>query len=204
MVSRQWFITWQAIILYLIIILGLIIISVSNDDSSNSNNYVQEIIKSVKEIIKEKEVINNNSTPNVMPDNYTTAVISDDQIESGTGGGSSSESDSVVLDMIQGTEINSLEELFNFENPIGNRVNINGIAFQVSGIDMYDYFFFTDDETIMSNPVLMLINGADFHITVYNSLTNIDPQSIITVSGIVINCEQDSEGIYCIRATSID
>lgn len=216
MASRQWFLTWWAIALYVLIIAGTIIAFFWNDNSSPVKRYIQEnIIEPVKEIIGivDKEEIIDGPTSNNL-----TAANSDggeDSIvagggsgggDGGSGGGGASASTPVAPpDSILGSEnFNSLEELFNFDNPVGNRVNIYGMAFQISGTDMYDHFFFTDDEEVMDNPVLMLVNGAEFHITVYNSLVNVDPQSIITVKGIVVDCEQDNDGTYCIKATSIE
>lgn len=215
MASRQWFVTWWAIALYVIIIAGMIIAFLWNDESSPVKEYIQEnIIEPVKEIIgiEDKKVIIDNSIPNnttaTPPESKDESIIAGGGGGGGGGGASGGASESVPVippEIILGSEtFNSLEGLFSFDDPVGNNVNVYGMAFQVSGVDMYDHFFFTDDEEVMDNPVLMLVNGAEFHITVYNSLVNVDPQSIITVKGIVVDCEQDSDGTYCIKATSIE
>jgi len=200
----------------LILIIGIFLGIFWKNNSKSLNNYFENVVDKVKEIIGVKdasEQLNDNVKSNYKPNETTKNSSKDIPTDGGSGGGggggggsgASEASSENSSDIILGSEtFFSLQELFNFNNPVGNRVEVYGIAFQVSGVDMYDNFFFTDDEEIINNPVLLLINGADFHITVYNSLININPQSKINVKGIVVDCEHESDGIYCIKATLIE
>ncbi|MEM4637938.1 MAG: ABC transporter permease [Candidatus Woesearchaeota archaeon] len=181
--------------------------NIYNDSSVNYNGGIDEKNNKLNVLYK------NNSNSSTVNDSGEESGIFGGVSGGGSGAGSGENTYITDYDFVSNNSNNtilntttyySLEEVFNDNNPLNKKVSIRGIAFQVSGVNMYDYFFFTDDETIINNPHLILIQNARFHITVYNRLIDVAPQSIVKINGIINECEGSSQGVYCIKALKIE
>jgi hypothetical protein len=211
--QKRGFNVWWAIIIFIIIIIGIVGGIFWKSNPEIVNDYIENVIDSVKDIIgvqdSPSEQLNNDTGLNNTSIKSTSNASQDSTISGGGGGGggsssaTSSEDNTIIIPENYET-FSSLEELFNYENPTGNKVNVRGIAIQIAGVSTSDYFFFTDDNKVMNDINYMLFNKVEFHVTVYNSLNVQVPQSIISLTGTVVNCKQNDDGNYCIDAESIE
>lgn len=217
--QKKWFISWWVISILIILIIGIIGGLFWKGNPETVNEYIENVIDSVKEIIGVQDLpsekLNNNTELNNKSTKVTTNVSEEISISGGGGGGGggvsggvASESTEVIITppvQYTGNEtFSNLEDLFNYGNPVGNKVILRGIAIQISGVSMSEYFFFTDDSRVMDNPNYLLVNKIDYHTTIYNSAHISIPQSIIDIEGVVVNCAQSSHGTYCVNAESIE
>lgn len=169
--------------------------STTIDKSSTSEN-VNEI--------EAQNSPNDNTTNKTKLQNKTTSTswnIDSSQGNSAGGGGSSSAASEEEYQNV--TTYYNIKELLATDNPIGDKAELYGIAFQLSGIQMSDYFYFTDDARVMNNPNFLVYNEIDDHITVYNSINADIQQSIINLTGKVVNCNNVNDGKYCLVAKTI-
>lgn len=192
---------WILTILTTIILLIVIFLFLKDnprtmiDKSSTSENANE---------IEAQNSSNSNAINKTTLQNKTTSTsgnIDSSQGNSAGGGGSSSAvSEEESLNV---TTYYSIEELLATDNPLGNKADLYGIAFQLSGIQMSDYFYFTDDARVMDNPNFLVYNEIDDHITVYNSIHADIQQSIINLTGKVVKCNNVDDGKYCLIAKTI-
>lgn len=213
--EKNWFTRWWVITIVAIIIIGFSI-NILWKSNPVVNNFIQNnIIDPIKDTLSPQ-----NSSVELSDELNDTSSISsttesEDAPGGGGGGGSGSSNEPRIpknstipgntTTLLDDYEIYpSLEELFNAENPVGNKVSVRGIALQITGVSTSDSFFFTDDENVISDITYMLFNNIEYHITVYNLLDFDIPQSIIKLTGIIVDCKNDDDGIYCVDAESIE
>ncbi|GIU69564.1 MAG: hypothetical protein KatS3mg002_0800 [Candidatus Woesearchaeota archaeon] len=213
--KREFSVVWIIIIvvaIVFILVLGILRGVFWKSNPEKVNEYIDSVIDSVKEIIGVQDSPEQLKNDSILQNKSIGSSVEEPQdisVSGGGGGGESTGVVNVVSNDVNYTQYNNesyetLEELFDSDNPMGGRVNLYGVAFQISGVDMFDYFLFTDDDIIIENPINMLLNGANFHINVYNSIVNITPQSIVRVKGVVVDCINGVQGRYCISANEIN
>lgn len=135
-------------------------------------------------------------------DNIGITPSQGDSIGAGGGGPSSEPSqEKVVLNIATHYDI---REILSSPKPLGDKAVLTGIAFELSGISMFDSFYFTDDTRVMSNPNFLFYNTIDDHITVYNSIHKDMQQGIFSINGTVVKCKNYNDGKYCINADRIE
>jgi len=210
---------WWIIIIVAIIVLG-ILGSILWKGDSDVKNYIQDnIIEPIKDVFSPQDSSSEPLKDDVDSQNasYESSTTSSDDSSGGGGGGSAGGSsndprisnnattqyNTTTLPEDYETFLN-LEELFNSENPLGNKVSVQGIALQITGVSTSDSFFFTDDKNVINDITYMLFNKIEYHITVYNSIHVSIPQSIITLTGTIVDCAQNDDGEYCVNAESIE
>lgn len=101
------------------------------------------------------------------------------------------------------TTINTLRELYDNKNPLGDNVEIKGICLKIHGASTEDFFLFTDDERVMKSLDYFSVYGAKESIIVYNNPKTPCMQNIINLTGNVVKCERDGDGRFCIKAEEI-
>lgn len=203
-------------IMIILVIIGVGVFFIFFWKDSNINNPQNESIAPINENIgsqgSSSEPSNDNLESNDNSNESTNKSTEGTAIDWGSGGGGGggaggggSGGSSTTTTAPENVEtFSSLEELFNSGNPVGSRVSVYGIAFPIAGVSTADRFFFTDDSRVMSDPNYLLFNDIEYHITVYNSLNVEIPQSIITLTGTIVDCDQNDDGVYCVDAESIE
>jgi hypothetical protein len=209
---------WWVIILIIIICLGIVLRMFWKGNSTIITDLFQD--KSLEQGNEDTvpqdsstESLNDNTGPQSASNETSTTESQGDGGGSGGGGGGGGSSGSTTMENSTTPEVSippreyktfsSLEELFNSDNPIGDKVNLYGVAFQIAGTSTSDSFFFTDDQRVIDDINFILFNKVA-HITVYNSLNVEISQSVISLTGTIVDCNQNDDGIYCVNAESIN
>jgi hypothetical protein len=211
---KRGFANWWLVMIFVIIIIVVFGIFFFRNNTDVMNNYFNNnIVEPAKDTIESQDSVEPIIDDSGLNDSVKSSIPNQDTPSaSGGGSGSSTETtttnnntvkDNVTLPPEDVVTFSSLEELFNFDNPVNNRVSLHGMAISLAGVSTSEYFFFTDDSRVLNDINYILFNKPDYHVTVYNSIHVLIPQSIIDLTGTVVNCNQNDDGIYCVNADSI-